>query len=64
MDGESPTPGYTALAERLLAHRLTRGDLSEAAKMPDAVAGTFRRLASVFALDHAAAAGEPQRAII
>jgi adenylate cyclase len=58
MDGEAPAPGYTALAERLLAHRLSRsGDPSELAQ-------AFRRLASIFALDHAAAAGEPPRAIM
>lgn len=62
MDGEAPAPGYTALAERLLAHRLSLpGAPSDLA--PD-LAQAFRRLASIFALDHAAAAGEPPRAII
>ena len=64
MDGEVQIPGYTALAERLLAHCLVQANLSDASKAPDAFAGAFRRLASVFALDHAAAAGEPPRAIM
>ncbi|CAN5160622.1 hypothetical protein BH10PSE6_BH10PSE6_48190 [soil metagenome] len=58
MDGEAPAPGYTALAERLLAHRLSLPGA------PSDLAQAFRRLASIFALDHAAAAGEPPRAII
>src|SRR3984893_5746105 len=56
---------YAAIAEQLLAHRLAQPELSpsggnEKTALPQA----FRRLAQVFALDHAAAAGEPPRAII
>ena len=58
MDGETPVPGYTALAERLLAHRLARPGAGST------LAHAFRSLAAIFALDHAAAAGEPPRAII
>jgi adenylate cyclase len=58
MDGEAPLPGYAALAERLLAHRLSRPSGASA------LTQAFRHLASIFALDHAAAAGEPPRAIM
>jgi hypothetical protein len=55
-----PRLSYTAIAEQLLAHRLAQPDLA-----PDndktALSHAFRRLAPVFALDHAAAAGEPPR---
>ena len=58
-----PRLSYTAIAEQLLANRLAQPDLA-----PDndktALSHAFRRLAPVFALDHAAAAGEPPRAII
>lgn len=64
MDGEAPAPGYAALAERLLAHRLSRPDLSQTAANPSVLAQAFRRIASIFALDHAAAAGEPPRTIM
>lgn len=67
MDGETLAPSFAALAERLLALRLSRPDLSgnsvNAGNRP-ALAQAFHRLASIFALDQAAAAGEPPRAII
>jgi adenylate cyclase len=67
MDGERPAPSFAALAERLLALRLSRPDLSgntgNAANRA-ALAQAFHRLAIIFALDQAAAAGEPPRAII
>ena len=64
MDGETPAPSFAALAERLLALRLARPDLLETSANRPALAQAFHRLASIFALDQAAAAGEPPRAII
>jgi adenylate cyclase len=58
-----PSLSYATIAEQLLAHRLAQPDLldgNEKTALPHA----FRRLAEVFALDHAAAAGEPPRAIM
>jgi adenylate cyclase len=67
MDSETPA-GYAALAERLLAHRLARPELAGGAGAGDPGAGSlaqsFRRIAAVFALDHAAAAGEPPRSLM
>ena len=64
-DVARPSLSYTAIAEKLLAHRLAQPDLSPAAgNDKSALPAAFRRLAEVFALDHAAAAGEPPRAII
>src|SRR5882757_1039284 len=57
--------GYAAIAEQLLAHRLAQPDLAPAGDNDKAaLSQAFHRLAPVFALDHAAAAGEPPRAII
>ena len=64
MDGETPAPSFATLAERLLALRLSRPDLLETAANRPALAQAFHRLASIFALDQAGAAGEPPRAII
>lgn len=64
MDGEAPSPSYAALAERLMALRLSRPDISGNPANRPALAHAFHRLASIFALDQAAAAGEPPRAII
>ena len=60
-----PRLSYAAIAEQLLAHRLAQPDLAPAGDNDKtALSHAFRRLAPVFALDHAAAAGEPPRAII
>ena len=60
-----PRLSYAAIAEQLLARRLAQPDLATAgANDKTALSHAFRRLAPVFALDHAAAAGEPPRAII
>ena len=60
-----PPLSYAAIAEKLLAHRLAQPDLSLAGDgAQSGLSHAFRRLAEVFALDHAAAAGEPPRAII
>ena len=60
-----PSLSYAAIAEQLLAHRLAQPDLSQAGDSErTALPRAFRRLAEVFALDSAAAAGEPPRAII
>jgi adenylate cyclase len=64
MEGKVPGPSYVALAERLLALRLSRPDISGNAANPPVLAQAFHRLAGVFALDQAAAAGEPPRSII
>ena len=60
-----PRLSYAAIAEQLLARRLAQPDLAAAGgNDKTALSHAFRRLAPVFALDHAAAAGEPPRAII
>ncbi|HTG18659.1 MAG TPA: hypothetical protein VK681_01375, partial [Reyranella sp.] len=60
-----PSLSYAAIAEQLLTHRLAQPDLSPgASNEKTALPRAFRRLAEVFALDSAAAAGEPPRAII
>ena len=60
-----PSLSYATIAEQLLAHRLAQPDLSPAGESEKtALPRAFRRLAEVFALDSAAAAGEPPRAII
>ena len=60
-----PRLSYAAIAEQLLTRRLAQPDLSASGdKQKTALPHAFRRLAPVFALDHAAAAGEPPRAII
>jgi len=64
MDGETSTLGYSALAERLLACRLAQPDLATTATNRPALAQAFQRLAGIFALDQAAASGEPPRAMI
>src|SRR5882672_959454 len=64
-DVARPSLSYAAIAEKLLAHRLAQPDLSPSGdNEKTALPHAFRRLAEVFALDHAAAAGEPPRAII
>jgi adenylate cyclase len=64
-DVARPSLSYAAIAEKLLAHRLAQPDLSPSGDNEQtALPHAFRRLAEVFALDHAAAAGEPPRAII
>jgi adenylate cyclase len=64
MDGETPAPSFATLAERLLALRLSRPDLLGSPANRPALAQAFHRLAGIFALDQAAAAGEPPRAMI
>jgi hypothetical protein len=60
-----PRLSYAAIAEQLLTRRLAQPDLSASGdNQKTALPHAFRRLAPVFALDHAAAAGEPPRAII
>jgi hypothetical protein len=60
-----PRLSYAAIAEQLLAHRLAQPDLAPAGDNDKtALSQAFNRLAPVFALDHAAAAGEQPRAII
>ena len=58
-DVARPSLSYAAIAEKLLAHRLAQPDLSPSGDNEQtALPHAFRRLAEVFALDHAAAAGE------
>src|SRR5271154_4505416 len=62
MDDVGSPLSYTAIAERLLAHRLAQPDLSRPAdRGVTALHTAFRSLAEVFALDHAAAAGRAPR---
>ena len=63
MDDLASSLRFSALAERLLAHRLAQPDLAAQA---DGVrlGAAFRSLAKVFALEHAVAAGQPSREIL
>jgi adenylate cyclase len=62
MKGVQPPATYGAIAERLVAHRLAQPDLAQPDK--PGLQQAFRRLAEVFALDQAAAAGKSPREIM